>query len=177
MKNAIITIALVLLASILIVCQLDINQMERQGYMVKHAADQVANAAGVSIDLNEYSKGYIIFNYDRANALAKEVFCENLGYLENYTPNNDYFYEPAKVHVFYFDQSMTAKYYLNGVWQRDFEFDFGKNFSVYSNLGNDFKISMPCVCVIIDAGKPRIRLSFALGQGRISKSSVYEYVY
>jgi len=176
MKNAIVTIALVLLASIIIVCQLDINQMERQGVMVKATADQMARAAGLSINLEKYSTGYIIFNYDTGNSLAKDVLCESLGYSESFDSENDYFEEAIKVHIYYFDQGKIAKYYLNGIWQRDFDFEFGDNASSYIS-GEDFVITKPCVFVKLDAGRPRIRLKFALGRGRICKTSVYEYVY
>ena len=176
MKNAIITIALVLLACILVVCQLDINQMERQGVMVKNTCDQMADAAGISINLEEYSKGYIIFNYDTGVSLAKEVLMKSLGYSSTYKSENDYFKEDAKVHIYFFDQSGIAKYYFNGIWQRDFDFEFGQNISAYIS-GESFEIAKPCVYVKLDAGRPRIRLKFALGQGRICKTSVYEYVY
>ena len=106
MKNAIITIALVFVAGIVCICQLDVNQMERQSLMVKNTADHMADAAGVCLNLENYSNGYITFNYDTAVKLAKEVFTENLGYTESYMPANAYFTDSADIEIYFFDQSL-----------------------------------------------------------------------
>lgn len=177
MKNAIISIALVIVLSLINVCQLDANQMQRQSFEVKNVADQMADAAGLSLNLERYSRGYIVFDYDKGASLAGEVLRETLGYDASYNPaNNEYFSDPGQVHIYYFDQTLEAKYYLNGSYVRSFPYTLGTKFKSYiaSYAGED-TIDKPCVFVIFDAGKPRIRLSFAFGRGRICKTAIYEY--
>jgi len=174
MKNAIITISLAVLCSLMIVLQLDVNQMEREGYIAKQTADHMADAAGISLNLYQYSQGYLVFSYDEAAARAVNVFKKSLNYNDSFIPLNDYYSDGAVVDLYFFDQSLVARHYQNGALTGSFSFSMGDAYSLYV-AGLEGVIDRPCVCCVLNLGKPRLRMGFASGLGRIKKTSIYTY--
>jgi len=177
MKNLIVTISLIILATVMLIAQEDINIMQRQGFLAKDTADQMAAAAGTALQDERYAEGFIFYDYELGTERAEYTLRQNLQYSMDYMPGNGYYSDQAIVYVYFFDESNIGQYYRNGVWQGQFNFMFGDRGSRYiKDLKEDFVIERACVYCSFDAGKPRLRLKEGLGKGHIRKESVYEYL-
>lgn len=177
MKNFIVTIALVLLASIMLVGQEDVNIMQRQSFIAKDTTDQMAAAAGTAIKDDMYGEGYIYYDYEEGVRRAAYTLQENLVYSSSYMPGGNYYSDPATVYVYFFDDSNIGQIYRNGTFIRSFSFNYGDSGSSYiPDIRDDFTIKQACVYCSFDAGKPRLRLAAAVNKGHIKKESVYEYL-
>lgn len=183
MKNIILTIAIVLVCAILIVGQNDVTMLQREGYKAKNLTDEMAAAATLTVDLQKYSEGYIVFDYSEGCNLARDILKVTGSYDDNYISTGGYFHDPAEVEIFFFDQSEICKHYVNGEFKPadNFSFHFSdkKKISEYltSFEGEDYVIEYPCACVIYHAGRPTIRASFISGLTKVTKKSIYEYKY
>lgn len=177
MKNFIVTIALIILASVMLVCQEDVNIMQRQSFLAKDTTDQMAAAAGTAIQNDMYGEGFIYFDYDEGVRRAAYTLQENRVYSSAYMPGGNYYSDPATVYVYFFDDSLVGQCYRNGTFQRAFSFSYGDHGSTYiPDVKDDFTISQACVFCSFDAGKPRLRLTAGINRGHIKKESVYEYL-
>lgn len=183
MKNIILTIAIVLVCAILIVGQTDVTMLQREGYKAKNLTDEMASAATLSVDLQKYSEGFIIFDYEEGCNLARDILKVTGSYDDNYNSTGGYFKDPAEVEMFFFDQTEVCKHYVNGVFRPadNFSFKFSDKKKVSDFLdefaGEDYVIEYPCVCTIYHAGRPTIRASFISGLTKVTKKSIYEYKY
>lgn len=178
MKNLVITFALLILCSAILLCQLDVNQMERMSLKVKYTADRMASAASLKTRAESYGLGMIEFSCDEGNDLALAMLMGNLGCDSSYFPSrNDYFTEQARVDMYYFDDTMTARHYVNGVFADSFRFYYGARAGEYvpQFAGSSDVIEKPVVICVLDAGAPRISMKLALGNIRIEKKTIYEY--
>ena len=125
MKNIVITMALLVLCTAVLLFQMDADLLERQTYRVKYTADRMANAATLFTDDAEFGRGRVVFLCDEGNALALRMLTDNLGYTASFEPQNGYFSERARVEMYYFDDSMTARHYSNGSFAGSFGFEYG----------------------------------------------------
>ncbi len=177
MKNIVITMALLILCSAVLLFQIDADLMERQGYRVKYTADRMANAATLFTDAYEFGRGRVVFSDGEGNALALEMLKDNLRYSASYMPEGGYFSERAGVDIYYFDDSLNARHYANGRPAGSFLFEYGDLLSSYvpAFSDEDHVIDRPCAVCVLDAGRPGLRAAVFRGDVRIVKKSVYEY--
>ena len=178
MKNIVITLALLVLCSFILLYQLDADLMERETYRVKAACDRISSAASLCIDGDAYALGQIVFSYDRGNDLAFEMLRDNLGYDESYYPEaNDYFSGQASMRLYYFDDSLQARCYENGSFAGSFEFLYGREAGQYVPEYSDtgILIEKPCVVCVLDCGRPNIRAGVSPDGLKIVRKSIYEY--
>lgn len=181
MKNVILTIALVLLCAVLVVAQMDVTMLEREGFKAKNLTDEMANAASLCLDLERYGEGYIIFDYTKGNDLAKQVLMKTGKYDENYVSTGSYYSENAVIEMYYFDENEKIMHYTNGVFIDETNFEFEDNREIGDYLpefeGNDYIVKFPCVACIYKAGKPKFHASYLGGAAKVTKKSIYEYKY
>ncbi len=178
MKNIVVTMALLVLCSAILLFQMDANMTERESYRLKYTADRMAGAATLFTDPYWYGRGRIVFEDSEGLSAAIEIFKDNMGYGDSYFPvSNSFFTEAAGVSLLFFDDSMNARRYVNGALVSEFSFSYGEDAGVCDAAfaGDGFIIEKPCVLCVIDAGKPALRASLLSGSVNIVKKSVYEY--
>ncbi|MBQ1524486.1 MAG: hypothetical protein IIZ55_05070 [Firmicutes bacterium] len=177
MKNIVITMALLVLCTAVLLFQMDADLLERQTYRVKYTADRMANAATLFTDDAEFGRGRVVFLCDEGNALALRMLTDNLGYTASFEPQNGYFSERARVEMYYFDDSMTARHYSNGSFAGSFGFEYGDTAArfIAAFAGDDSLIEKPCAVCVLDVGEPGIRAGAMTERVRIVKKSIYEY--
>lgn len=178
MKNIVVTMALLVLCSAILLFQMDANMTERESYRVKYTADRMAGAATLFTDPYWYGRGRIVFEDSEGLGAALEIFRDNLGYGGSFFPvRNTFFTEAARVSLCFFDDSLNARRYVNGALASEFSFSYGEDAGVYDAAfaGDGFIIEKPCVLCVIDAGRPALRASLLSGSVKIVKKSIYEY--
>lgn len=200
MKEFIMGIAMILLASIFLTFQVDINLYQRQMEFVHVVAEEAAATAALEIawgDSSEdvtalnYANGFIKFDENAAGAAGTNIVVKNLKLDSAFKSTNTYFEENMTVMLYVFDQNGTYSKFVNGVKTvAAAPYSKGENFSVYcespykemvaSLTGlQQIKLNYPSTICIINAGKPQFRDSFGLENmaNDIVKIGFYEYKY
>lgn len=188
MKSFIYGIAILLLCSIFLVFQQDINQMQRESDFIYQTANEIANAAALQIvyesvddsDIYTYSDGYIQFVEDEACRKGFEVARKNLSLNSAYESAKNYYADGFNIAIYLFNENGTVYKAVNGgspslipkVFTRGC---LATEFISEIDSDSTVKIGYPCVMCVVDAGKPRIRLADIENNARIRKLGIYEY--
>ena len=191
-------IGLIILASIFLVFQTDINQYQRQMEFVHDVAEEAAATAALEIVLGDdgasnvtqtFANGFIKFKSPEAANAGMTIVKKNLKLDSAFVSADPYFSEAFHIVMYSFNQDGSYSKFIDGVKITDAgTFAFGDNFSDYCDSpykervelltgSEEIIINYPSTVCIIDAGKPRFRDSFGLKSlaKNIVEIGVYEY--
>ncbi|MFE5324644.1 hypothetical protein ACFQ88_38990 [Paenibacillus sp. NPDC056579] len=143
MKVFILSIVLVLLATIMMVNSQDHNTAQRYLYDLKFVAEEAAAAAAQYYVKNQYAQGRYQFDQDKGIVAAEYVIKKNLKLDDQFVPlSNSYWQEKITYSIEFFDDLNTTYPYL------------------YQHTSGDFTLAIgdPTVVVTINAGKARYRV-------------------
>lgn len=175
MKIFIITVAVVIVYSFTMVFTQDYRQAQRNSYRLKYACEELSATGAAFYNLEDYSKGYTIFNTEEGNNAIKDQLTNLLSVDSSLTPvDNSYWLEPIKYMVYFYDDSGICKVYSNGSFEREEAFTYGSahedDWTSYNTV-----ISDPTVVVSINAGPARFRVKFFDSIPDIIRSSSHEW--
>lgn len=198
MKNIIMGIAMIMLCSIFLVFQVDINLYQRQAEFVHIVAEEAAATAALEIvwgddtvdtSAQNFANGFIKFIPDDAGAAGTNIVVKNLQLDGGFKSASTYFEDAMTVQLYVFSQDGTYSKFINGVKIKDgAPYTKGDNFSNYCD--SPYKemvaaltgirvidLTYPSAICIIDAGQPKFRDSLGVGDlaQNIVKIGFYEY--
>lgn len=189
MKSFMYGMAMILLCSIFLVFQTDINQMQRESMFIYETANEIANAAALQLvynsdddsDIYTYSNGYI--EYVTADAFEKgyQVAHKTLSLDSSYNSAKNYYSDTFEVTIYLFNESgkvykstnesvptLLPKVFVRGMRATEFISEMDPD--------DTMTINYPCTICVVDAGKPRIRLTdLTTDDVKIRKLGIYEY--
>ena len=175
MKIFIITVAVVIVYSFTMVFTQDYRQAQRNSYRLKYVCEELSATGASFYDLEDYSKGYTVFNTEEGIGAIKDQLTNLLSVDGSLTPvNNSYWMEQMQYKVYFYDDSEICKVYANGSFEREEAFLYGEthkdDWTPYNTV-----ISDPTVVVSINAGPARFRLKFLESLPDIIRSSSHEW--
>lgn len=173
MKNFIITLAILLAFATLIVFQTDSNNLATEKEKLKYVCEDASNAATLNINTESFGNGYLVYDYDKANEDLFNIIKLKLSLDQTNIPAR-YYTAPISYSVYYFDDTLVQKTYINGVKQDNKEFRYGDEWTE-PVTGKVIRIEDPMAIVTISAGAPKMRLAFLANKVTVSESSAYEY--
>ena len=154
MKTFLVTIALFILFSVFSVYQIDSDTYGFQNERLKSVAEDAANAAGLCLDAESFSHGYISFDEDKGREAARLIVEKGIpvtGYWRDSIDTEVYFYNANS------DGTFDPKYYT----------DTDTNFTQ--------SIRKPSVIVKLKTGKPRLRMNIFNDITNSIRIACYEY--
>ena len=171
MKIFIITVAVVIVYSFTMVFTQDYREAQRNNYRLKYVCEELSATGASFYDLEDYSKGYTIFNTEEGIMAIKDQFTNLLSVDGSLTPvDNSYWSERMQYKVYFYDDSEICKVYDNGSFEREETFTYGDShkddWTTYNTV-----ISDPTVVITINAGSARFRLKFLESLPDIIRSS------
>jgi len=174
-KIFIITIAVVILYSFTVVFTQDYRQAQRNSYRLKYVCEELSATGASFYDLEEYSKGYTIFNTGEGIRDIKEQIASILSIDSSMIPvENSYWSKGIEYKVYFYDDSGICKVYTNGNLEKEEAFAYGDlhkdDWTPYNTI-----ISDPTVVVTINAGPGRFRLNFLDPLPDIIRSSSHKW--
>jgi len=157
MKAFIITVAVVILYSFVLVFNEDYRQAQRNSYRVKYACEELSASGALFYDQEEFGEGYTVFNTDEGIKAIKEQLPRLLSVKSDLSPaENSYWTEAINYKVYFYDDSKVCKVYHNGNFEKEFSFEYldthTDDWTAYNIV-----ISDPTVVVTINAGPGRFR--------------------
>ncbi|MBA7658946.1 hypothetical protein ES703_66909 [subsurface metagenome] len=175
MKIFIITVAVVILYSFMVVFTQDYRQAQRNSYRLKYVCEELSATGASFFDSEEYSEGYTIFDTEEGIRAIKDQLTNLLSVDSNITPvANSYWSKNIEYKVYFYDDSGICKVYTNGSPDREEVFTYGDShrddWTSYNTV-----ISDPTVVVTINAGPGRFRLKFLDPLLDIIRSSSHEW--
>ena len=175
MKIFIITVAVVIVYSFTMVFTQDYRQAQRNSYRLKYVCEELSATGASFYDLEDYSKGYTIFNVEEGIRAIKDQLTNLLSVDSSLTPeDNSYWMEQMQYKVYFYDDSEICKVYDNGSFEREETFTYGDShkddWTTYNTV-----ISDPTVVITINAGPARFRLKFLESLPDIIRSSSHEW--
>lgn len=154
MKTFLVTIALFVLFSIFSVYQIDSDTYGFQNERLKSVAEDAANAAGLCLDAESFSHGYIRFDEDKGREAARLI-------VEKGIPVTGYWRGSIAIEVYFYnantDGTFSPKYYT----------DTDTNYTQ--------SIRKPSVIVKLKTGKPRLRMNIFNDITNSIRIACYEY--
>ena len=195
MKNFIMGIAMIMICSIFIVYQNDINHMQREQQYIKQLAEEAAATSALYIEEGDndslttfnYANGWIKFQ-PNAGKKGFDITKNNLKLDDELKSEKAYYKNAFNITIYTFSCDKTYQKSVNGINTETGSFEVGDNISKFvdSNyssildkepLSRQIHINYPTTICIIDAGKPNFResLNLDLGDSRICKIGIYEY--
>lgn len=201
MKNLIMGIAIMLLATTFLVYQDDVNLMQLKQAEVYEAAQEAANAAALELNWGtdsdddtdlDYSNGFIAFDDPYAGEWGTICAQYNLGiYDEKPVGFKEYFKEPPTIIMYTFSQDLSYTKYVDGEVSDTGYYQPGDNICDYvespysemlANQPEPYQVTInhPSTVCIIDAGHPKYRLDAMQNfiheaDIRICRMGMYEY--
>ena len=158
MKVFIVTVAVIILYSFIVVFSQDYRQAQRVSYRLKYACEELSCTGASFYDQEEYGEGYTIFNTDEGIKAIGEQITNLLSVDSSLAPvENSYWSKNMEYMVYFYDDSDICKVYKNGNFDREESFSYGQqhkdDWTNYNTV-----ISDPIVVVTINAGPGRFRL-------------------
>lgn len=175
MKVFIVTVAVVILYSFIVVFAQDYRQAQRVSYRLKYACEELSSTGASFYDQEKFGEGYTVFNTEEGIKAIKDQLTNLLSIDSNLAPvSNSYWSKNMNYKVYFYDDSGICKVYTNGSLAREESFSYGQlhkdDWASY-----DAVISDPTVVVTINAGPGRFRLKILDPLPDIIRSSSLEW--
>lgn len=180
MKPLIAGLAMIIIALLMLIFQIDNYNCRLQTEFLKHCADEASNSASLFFDKDEFAQGSKIF-IEEEGVKAIELILKTWLKLKDNLPGDrfkpekeSYWRDNISYTAYFFDDDGICEVYVNGKWARNFNFTYDvdtKTRHPYIEESPDYPINVrkANVVVIINAGranyklflnpKPTIRLS------------------
>ena len=158
MKIFIVTIAVVILYSFILVFGQDYRQAQRVSYRLKYVCEELSATGASFYDQEKFSEGYTVFNAGEGSKAIKDQLTHLLLVDSDLTPvANSYWSKNIEYKVYFYDDSGICKVYTNGSPDREESFSYGSehkdDWTSYNEVIGD-----PTVVVTINAGPSRFRI-------------------
>jgi len=158
MKVFIVTVAVVILYSFIVVFSQDYRQAQRNSYRLKYVCEELSATGASFYDQEEFGEGYTIFNTDEGIEAIKDQMVNLLSVDSDLTPvANSYWSKNMEYKVYFYDDSEICKVYTNGEIEREEPFSYGSAHKDDWTSYNEVIID-PTVVVTINAGPSRFRI-------------------
>lgn len=158
MKVFIVTVAVVILYSFIVVFSQDYRQAQRNSYRLKYVCEELSATGASFYDQEEFGEGYTIFNTDEGIEAIKDQMVNLLSVDSDLTPvANSYWSKNMEYKVYFYDDSEICKVYTNGNLDREEVFAYGSEHKDDWTSYNEVIID-PTVVVTINAGPSRFRI-------------------
>lgn len=175
MKIFIITVAVVILYSFIMVFGQDYRQAQRNSYRLKYVCEELSATGASFYDKEEFGQGFTVFNTDEGINAIKEQMVSLLSIDSDLTPlDNSYWSKKMEYKVYFYDDSGTRKVYTNGILTSEgsftYPFTHRDDWTSYYTV-----ISEPTVVVTINAGPGKFRLKLVDPIPDTIRSSSHEW--
>ncbi len=175
MKVFIVTVAVVILYSFIVVFALDYRQAQINSYRLKYACEELSSTGASFYDQEKFGEGYTVFNTEEGINAIKEQMVSLLSIDSDLTPlDNSYWSKKMEYKVYFYDDSGICKVYTNGSPDKEESFSYGQlhkdDWTSYAAV-----ISDPTVVVTINSGPGRFRLKILDPLPDTIRSSSHEW--
>ena len=174
MKQLLVGVALIIIALIMLVFQIDNYNCRLQSDFLKYCADEASNSASLLYDENEYKNGKKIFIEEEGIKCIENTIKFYLKTDDSLIPlPNSYWKDKITYTAYFFDDDLECRVYKDGIYINNFNFTYPY---LYTDEELNYKKSVGTanVIVTINAGRSTYSLIF-LSDPIIIRSSGYEY--
>ena len=175
MKVFIVTVAVVILYSFIVVFALDYRQAQINSYCLKYVCEELSSTGASFYDQEKFGEGYTVFNTEEGIKAIGDQITSILSIDSSLAPvSNSYWSKNMEYMVYFYDDSLKRKVYKDGYLEREESFSYSQlhkdDWTSY-----DAVISDPTVVVTINAGPGRFRLKLVDPIPDIIRSSSHEW--
>lgn len=126
MKVFIVTVAVVILYSFIVVFAQDYRQAQRVSYRLKYACEELSSTGASFYDQEKFGEGYTVFNTEEGIKAIKDQLTNLLSIDSNLAPvSNSYWSKNMEYMVYFYDDSGICKVYTNGNFSGEVSFTYG----------------------------------------------------
>jgi len=116
-KIFITALAVIVLYSFTITFTQDYRQAQRNTYRLKYACEELSASAATFYDMEQYSKGYIVFDTDQGIKVSEDQITELLSVNGNGNLLSDSYWTGTLHYIVYFyDDSLVMRVYTDGIF-------------------------------------------------------------